>query len=202
MFDNIRADIEAARLERKSSLNANTGFKVFVGRVQAGCRLLTVCIMAYRFTKWAQKVRIPVVRQILLLIGMVWRRSMAILMGVHLSPEANIGPGLVIHTPIGIYVGGTKIGKNLTVQTGVLIAAGAGEIGDNVYFGPGAKIVGNAKIGSNVVIMANSLVLTDVPSNCTVVGVPARIRLPGGRPRRFWKGQEVGHSAPKAVTRA
>jgi serine acetyltransferase len=35
------------------------------------------------------------------------------------------------------------------------------------------------------VIAANSLVLTDVPDNMTVIGVPARIRIPGGRPKRF-----------------
>ena len=54
--------------------------------------------------------------------------------------------------------------------------------------------MGGAKIGSNVVVAANSLVLTDVPDNMTVIGVPARIRLPGGRAKRFkWqtvKGQE------------
>ena len=36
-------------------------------------------------------------------------------------------------------------------------------------------------------IVANSLVLSDVPDNTTIVGVPARIRLPGGQPRRFQK---------------
>jgi len=47
--------------------------------------------------------------------------------------------------------------------------------------------VGDAKIGSNVVIAANSLVLTDVRDNLMVMGVPARIKLPGGRPQRFIK---------------
>jgi serine acetyltransferase len=47
--------------------------------------------------------------------------------------------------------------------------------------------VGDAKIGSNVVIAANSLVLTDVRDNMMVMGVPARIKLPGGRPQRFVK---------------
>jgi hypothetical protein len=54
--------------------------------------------------------------------------------------------------------------------------------------------MGGAKIGNNVVVAANSLVLTDVPDNMTVIGVPARIRLPGGRAKRFkWqtvKGQK------------
>ena len=48
-------------------------------------------------------------------------------------------------------------------------------IGNNVYFGSGCKVLGPVKIGNNVVIGANSLVITDVPDDCTVVGVPARI---------------------------
>jgi serine acetyltransferase len=67
----------------------------------------------------------------------------------------------------------------------VVITAAARSIGDNVYFGPGAKLIGDAKIGNNVVIVANSVILTDVSDNTTVMGVPARIRLPGGRPKRF-----------------
>ena len=70
--------------------------------------------------------------------------------------------------------------------TGVLIAGGSKGIGDNVYFGPGAKLIGNARIGNNVVVGANSLVLTDVPDDMTVIGVPARIRLRGGNPKRFY----------------
>jgi serine acetyltransferase len=46
--------------------------------------------------------------------------------------------------------------------------------------------VGDAKIGNNVVVAANSLVLTDVRDNLMVIGVPARIKLPGGRPMQFF----------------
>jgi serine O-acetyltransferase len=69
----------------------------------------------------------------------------------------------------------------------VLIAGGARGIGDNVYFGPGAKVIADTRIGNNVVIVANSLVLSDVRDNTTIAGVPARIRLPGGQPRKFQK---------------
>jgi serine acetyltransferase len=49
-------------------------------------------------------------------------------------------------------------------------------VGDNVYFGPGAKVIGRAAVGNNVRVVANSVVMTDVPDDLTVVGVPARIR--------------------------
>ena len=58
--------------------------------------------------------------------------------------------------------------------------------------------MGDAKIGSNVVIAANSLVLTDVRSNMMVMGVPARIKLPGGRPQKFVK-KTAAATAPVAA---
>ncbi len=107
------------------------------------------------------------------------------LTGVIIDPHAEIGPGFLVHTPYAVLVGGARIGANCTVQSGVLISAGSRGIGDNVYFGAGSKLLADSKIGNNVVIVANSLVLTDVADNTTIVGVPARIRLRGGRPQRF-----------------
>ena len=48
-------------------------------------------------------------------------------------------------------------------------------IGDNVYIAPGAKIVGNVKIGNCVAIGANCVVTTDIPDNGVVVGVPGKV---------------------------
>ena len=52
---------------------------------------------------------------------------------------------------------------------------GKPKIGDNVRIGVGARVLGKITIGDNVKIGANSVVVRDVPSNCTVVGVPAFI---------------------------
>lgn len=49
------------------------------------------------------------------------------------------------------------------------------KLGDNVYMGAGSKILGPVTIGDNVVIGAGAVVLKDVPANCVVAGVPARI---------------------------
>ncbi len=74
-----------------------------------------------------------------------------------------------------------KIGKNCSIFQQVTIgedlktANVAATIGDNVLIGAGAKIIGNVFIGNNVKIGANAVVVDDVPDNCTVVGVPARI---------------------------
>jgi serine O-acetyltransferase len=175
MFENLKADFRAAQEDRKLE----------TGWLRVLLRMETIAIISYRFGHWVEKLRVPVIRQLLLIVAMFFQRFVQVLVGIYISPDAEIGPGLVIHTPFGIIVGPNKIGANLTIQSGVVIAAGTRGIGDDVYFGAGAKVMGGAKIGNNVVIAANSLVLTDVPDNMTVLGVPARIRLPGGRPKRF-----------------
>jgi serine O-acetyltransferase len=182
MFENLRADIDRWRQEeiregwwRRYRLTETIRHLVNVGMAP---------VIVYRFEHWVYKrVRIPVVRQVLTVFGMIIRRFVGMWTGVVIAPQAEIGPGLEIHTFYGVFIGITTIGKNFTVGTGVLVNCGARGIGDNVYMGPGAKIVGDVKIGNNVVIMANSLVLTDVPDNTTIAGVPARIKLRGGRPR-------------------
>jgi serine O-acetyltransferase len=73
------------------------------------------------------------------------------------------------------------IGENVTIYNGVTIGLKHDDdlqgpiLGDNVYIGTGAKILGQIKIGNNVTIGANTVVLTDIPDNSTAVGVPARI---------------------------
>ncbi len=190
MFDNLIADLRAAQEDRV--LEKSMGlWRVFL-------RMETPAIVCYRFGHWVAGMKTPVIRQLLGIVAGVFQRLVQIFVGVYISSDAEIGPGLVIHTPYGIIVGPNKIGANCTIQNGVVIAAGTRGIGENVYFGSGAKVMGGAKIGNNVVVAANSLVLTDVPDNMTVLGVPARIRIPGGRPKRFkWQTvkQEGGPGA-------
>jgi serine O-acetyltransferase len=124
-----------------------------------------------------------------------------IVTGIVISPGADIGPGFVVHTPFGVFVGPTKIGANCVVQHGVVISYGVRSVGDNVFFGPGAKVIGNAKIGNNVVVVANSVVITDVPDNLTVAGVPVRIRLPRGSTLKFREGAERGNGFQAQVAK-
>lgn len=48
-------------------------------------------------------------------------------------------------------------------------------MGNHVVMFPGSKVVGNVHIGNNVVIAANSVVTKNIPDNCIVGGIPARI---------------------------
>jgi serine acetyltransferase len=78
--------------------------------------------------------------------------------------------------------GYAKFGDNCRIRNGVTIGLRRVEeqfapvIGHNVDIGAGAKLLGPIKIGDNVIIGANAVVLCDVPANSIAVGVPATIK--------------------------
>ena len=103
--------------------------------------------------------------------------------GIEIHPGATIGKGLFIDHGMGVVVGETaEIGDNCLLYQGVTLG-GTGKdkgkrhptLGNNVMVGAGAKVLGPFKVGDNVKIAANAVVLEAVPPNSTAVGVPARI---------------------------
>lgn len=170
MLDNVRADLEHARVVNGLPPGR---FNVWV---KTPLHPGAIAVLTYRLSAWLRHVRVPVLRQFLLAAGLILRRLVELVTGVEISPRAQIGPGLVVHTTHGVFIADTRIGRNCVVQHGVAITNGVRSVGDNVYFGPGAKVIGRATIGHNVRVVANSVVMTDVADDLTVVGVPARIR--------------------------
>ncbi len=80
----------------------------------------------------------------------------------------------------GVRIGAKKVGNYCGFNAGVLIGQKDGEdnrpiIGNHVAFGPGAKAFGNLIIGDNVFVAANAVVTKDIPNNCIVGGIPAKI---------------------------
>ena len=103
--------------------------------------------------------------------------------GIEIHPGAQIGEGLFIDHGHGVVIGETAIiGDNVTLYQGVTLGGTGKEQGkrhptleDNVMVSAGAKVLGSFTIWENSKIGAGSVVLKEVPPNCTVVGVPGRI---------------------------
>ncbi|GAV32333.1 MAG: serine O-acetyltransferase [Anaerosomatales bacterium] len=120
--------------------------------------------------------------------GLVWlaRRISQVVRhytGIEIHPGATIGEGFFIDHGMGVVIGETTIiGNNVTMYQGVTLGGTGKEHGkrhptiqDNVVIGVGATVLGNITVGSHSKIGAGAVVIQDVPSNCTVVGVPGRI---------------------------
>lgn len=91
----------------------------------------------------------------------------------------DIGPGLFIQHGVATIISAKSIGKdcwiNQQVTIGYTSATDCPVIGDNVTISAGAKVIGNVTMGNNSNAGANAVVVKNVPCDCTVVGVPARI---------------------------
>ena len=105
------------------------------------------------------------------------------LTGIEIHPGAKIGRGLFIDHGSAVVIGETaEIGDNCTIYQGVTLG-GTGKdvgkrhptLGNNVMVGSGAKVLGPFKVGDNSKIAANAVVLEEIPSNSTAVGIPARV---------------------------
>lgn len=137
-----------------------------------GLQALIVYRFAHRLYKW----KIPFIPRLISYIS-------RIITGIEIHPGAKIGRRLFIDHGEGVVIGETaEIGNDVLIYQQVTLGGTGKEtgkrhpsVGNNVILGAGAKILGNIKIGDNVRIGAGSVVVTDVPENSTVIGVPGRI---------------------------
>lgn len=111
------------------------------------------------------------------------------LTGVDIHPGALLGRRLFIDHASGVVIGETAIvGNDVTIYQGVTLGGTGKEHGkrhpticDNVFIGNNANVLGNISVGNNSRVGAGSVVLSDVPPNSTVVGVPAHIVYRNGQ---------------------
>src|SRR5579859_4783425 len=110
--------------------------------------------------------------------------------GIEIHPAARIGPGLFIDHGMGVVIGETaELGADVTIYQGVTLGGTGFATGkrhptveDNVTIGSGAKLLGPIRVGHGSKIGANTVVIHDVPPNCTVVGNPGHpVRVDGRR---------------------
>jgi serine O-acetyltransferase len=133
-------------------------------------------LLFHRFAHWMYTLGIPFIPR---LISHLAR----FLTGIEIHPGAVIGRSVFIDHGMGVVIGETAIvGDFALIYQGVTLGGTGKEsgkrhptLGENVVVGAGAKILGNIQIGNDARIGAGSVVLRDVPSNCTVVGIPGRI---------------------------
>ncbi len=167
MFRQLKEDIALVK-ERDPA--ARSSFEIWL--TYSGLH----AVRSYRVAHWFYKKKLFTIARVISQIS----RSCT---GIEIHPGATIGKGLFIDHGMGVVIGETaEIGDNCLIYQGVTLG-GTGKdkgkrhptLGNNVMVGSGAKVLGPFKVGDNVKIAANAVVLAEVPPNCTAVGVPARI---------------------------
>jgi serine O-acetyltransferase len=163
MLNNIRADLAA--------YEGNWGAQGFW------------VMVVYRFGRWRYTVSPAVLRKFFSLVYKLSYKLVQILTGVELPCEVPVGKVFVIDHFGGIVISGyASFGDHCRIRNGVVVGLRrvdepyAPQIGNYVDIGAGAKLLGNIRIGNNVVIGANAVVLCDVPDDHLAVGVPAEVR--------------------------
>jgi serine O-acetyltransferase len=136
----------------------------------------------YRYGRWRYTIRWRWLRMPFSFLYKVMKTVSEVLTGIELPCEVTLGRRFRIDHFGGIVISGDAVfGDDCVIRNGVTVglkhtgSRGAPVLGNRVDIGAGAKILGTIWIGDDVQIGANAVVLTDVPSNCVAVGVPARV---------------------------
>src|SRR3974390_753110 len=173
MFDRIREDIDSV-LERDPAARS----RLEVMLCYPG--LWAVWIHRVSHVLWNAKMRLPA--RLLSQVGRFYT-------GVDIHPGALLGRRLFIDHATGVVIGETAIvGSDVTMYQGVTLGGtgkGHGKrhptVCDGVFIGNNEHVPGNNTVGENSRVGAGSVVLSDVPPNSTVVGVPAHIVYRNGQ---------------------
>ena len=167
MFKNMRYDINAIKERDPAARSSLEVFFLYSG-------FHAVCW--HRFAHWLYKHRRYSFARWISQLNRFFT-------GIEIHPGATIGRGLFIDHGMGVVIGETtEIGDNCTLYQGVTLGGTGKEsgkrhptLGNNVMVSAGAKVLGSFTIGDNSKIGAGSVVLSEVPPNSTVVGVPGRV---------------------------
>jgi len=138
----------------------------------------TAAMLLYRFMQGCRRRR-------LVPLELCFNKLISLCGGCVIGRGAEFGPGFVLIHSIGVVINGSvRGGANVHLEHQVTIGAEgrrSPRLGDDVFVGAGAKIIGGITVGSRTRVGANAVVLADVPSDATAVGVPARIIRRGPR---------------------
>ena len=139
-------------------------------------------MLVYRFGQWRYTIKRRWIRMPFSFIYKVFYLFVQIITGIELPCEVKVGRRFTIEHFGGIIIiGDAAFGDDVIIRNGVTVGLrhtgvrGSPNIGHRVDIGAGAKILGNIKVGDDVAIGANAVVIKDVPANSIAVGVPAKI---------------------------
>ena len=140
-------------------------------------------LLVYRFGRWRYGIRPRLLRAPFSFLYKALKFVSEMLLGIELPCEAIIGRRLVIEHVGGIVISGDAVfGDDCVLRNGVTVGLrnrmqrGSPILGDRVDIGAGAKLLGPIRIGNDVAIGANAVVLCDVPDHCIAVGIPAQVK--------------------------
>src|ERR1700739_930481 len=173
LFERIREDINSV-LERDPA--ARSKLEILL------CYPGLWAVWIHRISHRLWRAKIYLLARILSQVGRFYT-------GVDIHPGALLGRRLFIDHAAGVVIGETAIvGSDVTIYQGVTLGGtgkGHGKrhptICDAVFIGNNANVLGNITVGQNSRVGAGSVVLSDVPTNSTVVGVPAHIVYRNGQ---------------------
>jgi serine O-acetyltransferase len=167
MFPNLKYDFR--RVYHKTSYKGKFR-KAFVTLWSQGFQAM----VGYRMCRWMVSKRIPV-------LNIFIQRLVEVFTGISIPPTVDIGKGLMIEHFGGIVINsGSKIGDFCTISHEVTLGnkkpgGKAPILGNYVYVCVGAKVLGDITVGDNCIIGANAVLMTSIPANSIVAGIPARI---------------------------
>lgn len=132
----------------------------------------TMATLLFRLSQWLAKAHLGIFSFILVKLNSFFTNAT-------IGHGAQIGPGFVILHSTGVVIHkSVRAGRDLIIEHEVTLGCAhrqAPILGSNIYIGAGAKIIGGARVGNNVKIGANAVVVKDIPDGATAVGVPARV---------------------------
>ncbi len=133
-------------------------------------------LVMHRISHRLWRLRVPLLPRLLSQVGRLFT-------GIEIHPGARIGRGVFIDHGMGVVIGETAvIGNHCLLYQGVTLGGTGRQHGkrhptlkENVVVGAGAKVLGAITVGANTRIGAGSVLLRDVASDSTVVGIPGRV---------------------------
>jgi serine O-acetyltransferase len=174
VFENIQADFR--RYLKPTQGRAEIG-AIVDALISYG--FIATCV--YRYGRWTRTIQPKILSYPFKLTYYLLHLLVDLTLGINISTNADIGPGLYVGHFGGIFLHG-DMGANCSVTQGVTVGYKGGgksthppRVGNNVYIGAGAFVIGNITVGDNSVIGANTTVVKDVPPDSLVVSAEPRV---------------------------